>query len=125
MSVKENAHIHWVGNAKEVLSAFPQEIKSVLGYSLRRLQRGLLPDCDARRMESVGRGVWELKTSDERTWYRVIYLTRIGDALFILHCFEKDSRKTDRRDLEIAKSRLKTVLAQLRTAKEGGDGHED
>jgi phage-related protein len=123
--VKENPQIHWVGDAKEVLSAFPQEVKGIFGYSLRRLQKGLLPDCDARRLESVGTGVWELKTADERTWYRVIYLARIGDALYVLHCFEKDSRKTDRRDLEIAKSRLKLVLAQLRIAKEEGDGQED
>ena len=123
--MKENAQIHWVGDAKDVLSAFPQEVKSVFGYSLRRLQKGLLPDCDARRMESVGKGVWELKTADERTWYRVIYLTRIGDALFVLHAFEKDSRKTDRRDLEIAKSRLKLVLALLKTAMEEGYGQEN
>ena len=123
--MKEYAQIHWVGDAKEVLSAFPQEVKGVFGYSLRRLQRGLLPDCDARRMQSVGKGVWELKTADERTWYRMIYLTRIGDALYVLHAFEKDSRKTDRRDLVIAQSRLKTVLAQLRIAKEDGDGQED
>jgi phage-related protein len=123
--VKENAQIHWVGDAKETLSAFPQQIKGMLGYSLRRLQRGLLPDCDARRMESVGRGVWELKAADERTWYRVLYLTRIGDALYVLHAFEKSSRKTDRRDLEIAKSRLRLVLAQLREAKEEGNGQED
>jgi phage-related protein len=123
--VNENAQIHWVGDAKEALSAFPQEIKGVFGYSLRRLQRGLLPDCDARRMESVGKGVWELKTADERTWYRVIYLTRIGNALYVLHAFEKSSRKTDRRDLEIAKSRLKLVLVQLKAAKEERDGEGD
>ncbi len=115
--MSEYAQIHWVGDAKEALSAFPNEVRSVLGYSLRRLQQGQIPDCDARRMESVGKGVWELKTSDERTWYRVIYLTRIGDALYVLHAFEKDSRKTDRRDLEIAKSRLKQVLAQLRESR--------
>jgi phage-related protein len=116
--VKEHAQIHWAGDVKEVLSAFPDAVKGVFGYSLRRLQKGLLPDCDARRMESVGKGVWELKTADERAWYRVIYLTRIGDALYVLHAFEKSSRKTDRRDLEIAKSRLKMVLAELRKAKE-------
>lgn len=115
----------WVGDAKEVLSAFPQQIKSVLGYSLRRLQKGLLPDCDARRMESIGKGAWELKTADEHTWYRVIYLARIGDALYVLHAFEKSSRKTDRRDLEIAKSRLNLVLQQLRKAKEEDHGQED
>lgn len=123
--MKEYAEIRWVGDAKEVLSAFPGEIKSVLGYSLRRLQKGLLPDCDARRMESIGKGVWELKTSDERTWYRVMYLTRIGDALYVLHAFEKSSRKTDRRDLEIAKSRLRLVLVELRRMKEESDGQED
>jgi phage-related protein len=123
--VKEYTQIHWLGDAKEVLSAFPQEIKGEFGYSLRRLQIGLLPDCDARRLESVGKNVWELKTADERTWYRVIYLTRIGDALYVLHAFEKSSRKTDRRDLEIAKSRLKSVLAQLRLAKEESDGQKD
>jgi phage-related protein len=123
--VREFTQIHWVGDAKESLSAFPDTVRSVLGYSLRRLQKGLLPDCDARRMESVGKGVWELKAADERTWYRVIYLTRIGDALYVLHAFEKSSRKTDRRDLGIAKSRLKTVLVQLRIAKEDGNGQED
>lgn len=120
--MNEYAQIHWVGDAKEVLSAFPDAVKGVFGYSLRRLQKGLLPDCDARRMESVGKGVWELKTADEHTWYRVIYLTRIGDVLFVLHAFEKSGRKTDRRDIEIAKSRLKMVLAELRKAKEEGNG---
>jgi phage-related protein len=123
--VIEYVQIRWVGDAKEVLSGFPPEIKSVLGYSLRRLQRGLLPDCDARRMEPIGKGVWELKVADSRTWYRLIYLARIGNALYVLHVFEKSSRKTDRRDLEIAKSRLKSVLGELRRMQEESDGQED
>ena len=65
-------------------------------------------------MESIGKGVWELKVADERTWYRVMYLTRIGNAIYVLHAFEKSGRKTDRRDLEIAKSRMKIVLEHLR-----------
>ena len=122
------AQICWIGDSKEVLSVFPHEVKSVLGYSLRRLQKGEMPDCDARRMESIGKGVWELKTADERTWYRVIYLARIGDAVYILHAFEKDSRKTDRRDLEIAKRRFQQVSAVLRQSavkiKRKSDGSE-
>jgi phage-related protein len=120
--VTEFAQICWLGDSKDVLSVFPLDVKSVLGYSLRRLQKGLLPDCDARRMESVGKGVWELKTSDERTWYRVMYMTRVGDTLYVLHAFEKDSRKTDRRDLEIARSRYQQVALLVRNAKENIDG---
>jgi phage-related protein len=112
--VEEYTQIHWVGDSKEGLSAFPQEVKSLLGYSLRRVQKGLLPDCDARRMESIGKGVWELKAADERTWYRVIYLAKVGNAVYILHAFEKSSRKTDRRDLAVAKARLASVAALLR-----------
>jgi phage-related protein len=76
-------------------------------------------------MESIGKGVWELKASNDRSWYRLVYLTRIGDAFYVLHAFEKSSRKTDRRDIEIARARLKSVLAQLRTTKEEGDAQED
>ena len=44
-------------------------------------------------MTSVAMGVWELEDGDERTWYRLMYLTRISDTIHVLHCFEKDSRE--------------------------------
>jgi phage-related protein len=87
--------------------------------------KGLLPDCEARRMESVGRGVWELKVADERAWYRLIYLARIREKIYILHALEKSSRKTDRRDVAIAKNRLKSILTELRIPKEDGNGQEE
>jgi phage-related protein len=64
-------------------------------------------------MRSIGAGVYELKEADERTWYRAIYLSRIGNVIYVLHCFEKDSRKTDRRDIEIAGQRLKLVRQRI------------
>ena len=103
-----------MGDAKEVLSGFPQAIKGALGFSLRRIQQGFAPLCEARRMESIGEGVWELKAADDKTWYRVIYLARIGNRIYVLHAFEKSSRKTDRRDLNIANARLKQVYKELR-----------
>jgi phage-related protein len=72
------AEIHWEGDAKEVLSGFPKDVKLSFGYSLRRLQGGQFPACETRSMASIGKAVWELKESDEPAWYRVIYLTRIG-----------------------------------------------
>ena len=54
-------------------------------------------------MKSIGSGVYELKVSDERTWYRTVYLSKVGNTIYVLHCFEKDSRKTDRRDIAVAK----------------------
>jgi phage-related protein len=111
---KPLADIAWEGDSKEVLSAFPAEVKSTFGFSLRRLQNGELPRCGVRSMASVGKGVWELKTDDARTWYRVMYLSQIQGVIYVLNAFEKDSAKTDRRDIEIAKNRLKAVHQRLR-----------
>jgi phage-related protein len=107
------AEIHWEGDSKELLSAFPEDVKLSFGYSLRRLQNGEFPACETRSMPSVGRGVWELKESDERAWYRAVYLTKIGGVIHVLHCFEKESRRTDKRDLATARARLKQVLKRV------------
>ena len=111
------AEIHWEGDSKEVLSGFPRDVKLSLGYSLRRLQNGEFPACETRSMASIGKGVWELKESDDRAWYRVVYLTKIGGVIHVLHCFEKESRKTDKRDFATARARLKRVLERIQGEK--------
>ena len=64
-------------------------------------------------MPSVGPGVVELKEQDEHTWYRVMYLARVMGVVYVLHCFEKDSNKTSQRDLDISRTRLKEVRAEI------------
>jgi phage-related protein len=65
-------------------------------------------------MQSLGPGIWELKESDQKTWYRVMYLSRVRNVIYVLHCFEKRSHKTDRRDLEIVRERLHLVRQRIR-----------
>lgn len=112
------AVIAWEGDSKEILSGFPPEIKTTFGFSLRQLQNGRTPRCACRAMPSIGPGVWELKEADHRTWYRVMYLSVIGGVLHILHCFEKDTARTDRRDIEVAKRRLGDVQRRRREKKD-------
>jgi phage-related protein len=64
-------------------------------------------------MESIGKKVFELKDSDDITWYRMMYLTRVGDVIYVLDCFEKDSAKTEKKDLNGAKDRLAKVQKEL------------
>jgi phage-related protein len=109
----QQAELHFEVDSLEVLSSFPEEIKRRLGFSLRQLQIGRLPTSTTRNMASIGRGVFELKEADERTWYRTIYLSRMRNIIHVLHCFEKASRKTDRRDIEIARSRLKMIRRRM------------
>jgi phage-related protein len=111
------AELHFEGDSLEVLSAFPDEVKRSLGFSLRQLQIGREPTSPTRGMRSIGAGVYELKEADERAWYRVIYLSRIENRIYVLHCFEKEGRKTDRRDLAIASRRLTLVKQRLQEQK--------
>ncbi len=71
-----------------------------------------------RSMPSIGPKVYELKDGDEKTWYRLIYLSEINNVIYILHCFEKQGSKTPRKDLKTAKKRLSDVIARLRRGEE-------
>src|SRR6267154_4797839 len=108
----KEAVIAWEGDTKEVISAFPDEVKYNLGFDLRLLQQGQQPT-DYRSMSSVGRGVYELRDQDERSWYRVIYLSRVRDVIHVLHCFEKRSRETPMKEINTARQRLRVVRARM------------
>ena len=113
------APIAWEGDSKEILSGFPKDVKKNLGFSLRLLQQGLQP-IDYRPLQSIGRGVFELRDADERSWYRVVYLSRVKDTIYVLHCFEKKSREMPKRDAETARRRLKAVQERVRMEKRHG-----
>jgi len=121
MALKEgtppDAELHFEGDLLEVLSSFPDDVKRSLGFSLRQLQIGREPTSQTRSMSSISAGVYELKEADERAWYRVVYLSKIENRIYVLHSFEKESRKTDRRDIEIARQRLKFVRQRLQEQK--------
>jgi phage-related protein len=75
---------------------------------LRRVQQGLLPD-DWKPMPSLGAAVAEIRVHTELE-HRVFYLAKFEEAIYVLHAFEKRTRKTRPADIELAKTRLAVVL---------------
>lgn len=65
-------------------------------------------------MPSIGSGVFELKTDDEAKWYRLVYLARIADVIYVLDCFEKNTRKTEKKDIARSQDRYKQVQQRIR-----------
>ena len=106
------AKVAWEGDSLDVVKAFPPAVRQEIGLDIRRLQQGAMPH-DSRPMRSIGKGVFELRQRDGNGWYRLIYLARIGDTLYMLHGFTKKSAKTSRNDLAIAATRLKDVRARI------------
>ncbi len=107
------AEIRWEGDSYDVLMAWPKAQRVDFGHALREMQEGRPAKLAARSMSSIGSGVFELKDEDDKTWYRMIYLARKEDVIYVLHCFEKDSRKTSQRDINTATTRLSQVIQRL------------
>lgn len=96
--------IEWMETTLEDLRAFPPEARQAAGYELYRVQVGSMPT-DWKPMPSVGPGVNEIRIRT-RLEHRVLYLARFDEAIYVLHVFEKKSRKTRKADLILARQRL-------------------
>ena len=96
--------LHFLGSSLADLRRFPAEARRDAGFQLDAVQRGLDPT-DWRPMPSVGAGVREIRLHALGEW-RVIYVARFASTVYVLHCFEKKSRKTRRVDLVVARARL-------------------
>jgi phage-related protein len=80
-----------------------------VGLQIDRLQHGQQPD-DFKPMRSVGKGVEEIRIRGTTGTFRLIYTARMVDMICIIHVFQKKSRTTSRRDLNIAKARFSSLM---------------
>jgi phage-related protein len=99
--------LFWLGASRTDLRVFPAEARLEAGRQLRRVQQGLLPD-DWKPLPGIGAGVRELRVHTGRE-HRVIYLARFAEAVYVLHAFEKRTRKTRQADVEIARMRFREL----------------
>ena len=82
------------------------------GYQLDKVQHGLPPD-DGKALPSVGAGVVELRIWDVAGTFRVMYIAKLEDAVFVLHCFQKKTQQTAGRDIELARRRFMELLKEI------------
>ncbi len=104
--------IEFRGRSLDDLRAFPLAVKRDAGYQLDLVQRGEEPD-DWKPMNTVGPGVKELRIRDAAGVFRVIYVAKFADAVFVLHCFQKKTEKTSKTDIDLASQRYRDLLKEL------------
>lgn len=100
--------LHWVGTSLDDLKAFPKNARSEAGHDIRRVQSGLDPR-DWKPMKSIGAGAREIRVRDQAGAFRVFYVVVRGDAMYVLHAFQKKTQKTEKRDIDLAKARFKII----------------
>jgi len=104
--------IEFRGTALVDLRDFPQSIKRDAGYQLDKVQNGLQPD-DFKPMKTIGAGVVELRIRDEAGAFRVVYVAKFENAVYVLHCFQKKTPKTSKRDIDLARQRLAELIKEM------------
>ena len=106
-------HLLWLGSSRGAVRAFPRGARRLTGFQLRQVQTGLDP-LDWKAMPAVGPGVREIRVHTALE-HRVLYVAKFAEAVYVLHAFEKRSRKTDRHDIELGRQRFRALM-RLRRA---------
>ena len=101
--------VSFLGDSPKCLRDFPEEARHDAGNQLDKVQRGEQPD-DFKPMPVIGKGVEEIRVSEPSGAWRVIYVARHMEAVYVLHAFHKKTQATPQKDLEIAKRRLGQLL---------------
>jgi len=102
----------WLGDSLQRIRSFPAQAQHEAGYQLERVQAGVEPT-DWKPMPSVGPGVQELRVRAAGA-FRVLYVARFTEAVYVLHAFQKKSNKTARLDVEAARRRFNALIAEKR-----------
>lgn len=102
--------LFWVGSARKDLRALPEPVKDVVGHALFIAQLGRKHE-DAKPLRGFrGAGVLEIIEDFAGDTYRAVYTVRFADAIYVLHVFQKKSKrgtKTPQKDLDLIRERLK------------------
>lgn len=104
--------IEFRGTSRADLRRFPLDARREAGLQLFQVQQGDSPD-DWKPMDDIGAGVREIRIRETSGAYRVMYVAKFADAIYVLHCFQKKTQKTAPRDLELAKRRYKELVWEL------------
>jgi phage-related protein len=97
----------WLGDSKKNLQDFPKRAQKMLGDEIQLIQFGGMPK-DAKPFRGVGSGVFEIALRHASDAYRVVMAVQLGQRIYVLHSFQKKSKKgieTPKRDVELITKR--------------------
>lgn len=111
----KNKQILWVADSKDNLRDFPEEVKDVMGFALHVAQQGGKHPSAKPLKGFKGSGVLELVENHDGDTYRAVYTVRIKNRIYVLHAFQKKSKKgiqTPQKEIDLIKTRLRRVEAE-------------
>jgi phage-related protein len=111
---REPRPLNWRGSSKADFKAFPEHVQREMGYALFLAQMGERHPTMVRTLKGFGGStVFEVKESQDGYAYRAVYTVRYADAVYVLHAFQKKSRKgieTPKAEIALIEKRLKNLI---------------
>ena len=119
-------NIVWIGSSRRDLKSFPAEVKDVMGYALYQAQVGLKAPTAKPLRGFCGTSVLEVVEDHQTNTYRAVYTVKFADLVYVLHAFQKKSKKgiaTPKPDMDLIKKRLRAAEEdyKMRQAERGRD----
>ncbi len=112
--IEKRRPLFWEGSSKKDFKEFPIPVQKDMGVALFVVQLGRTPD-SSKPWKGLGPGVYELVEDHRGDAFRAVYTVRVGDAVHVLHAFQKKSKSgiaTPQPDVDLIEKRLKAVLAR-------------
>lgn len=103
--------VRFRGNALDDLRAFPLSPRREAGHQIDQVQNGQEPD-DWKPMSTIAQGVKEIRIRDASGAFRIVYVAKFAEAVYVLHCFQKKMQKTSKADLDLARWRYRELLQE-------------
>ncbi|NBC31351.1 MAG: type II toxin-antitoxin system RelE/ParE family toxin [Alphaproteobacteria bacterium] len=114
--------VHWVGSSKKDFKQFPADVQDRMGYALFRVQAGKHPH-NAKPLKGFdGGSVLAIAEDWKGETYRTIYTVRFEDEVYVLHAFQKKSKKgiaTMKADIDLVRQRLRSAEIDHRRRRGG------
>ncbi len=99
--------LKFIASSLNDLRNFPDEARRAAGFELHAIQSGLEP-IDWKPMQIVGAGVKEIRIHILGEW-RIIYVAKYHEAVYVLHAFQKKTKKTSRQGIDLARQHYKQI----------------
>ena len=100
--------VAWMGDSRKRMREFSPTARQQAGHELMRVQSGREPT-DWKPMPSIGVGAKEIRVRDASGAWRVIYVAKFEEAVYVLHAFQKKTQRTSKQDLDKGKARYKLI----------------
>lgn len=121
----EEKPLEWVGSSHKDLMALPSDVRRFFGFALSLAQAGDQHDAAKVLKGFGGAGVLEVVEDDAGGTYRAVYTVKFAEAVFVLHCFQKKSKRgiaTPKEEMDIVRARLRVAEARAKELRDEETG---